>query len=268
MTTRDELLEQWQDGLAEADRASERGVTWSDRLRIKLYRFLLSMYGQSTWPGEPSDVDNEQGRARSTLTVDKPPDHGLGKAPRTRAEILAGLRNVKGLSEELAPPGPLQQGLEPDSPVVVAANRKRAKIEPLVRHLRSLGVEPEVRFAGSLWQVFVPHRNAAYAAQEIAEFTPPPPPPMPVIELKCSRSSLSGVVLFGFIGSLLSVQFAALLVGEASNQSTATAWIAVVGTAAAVFDMLFLLCLYWDVQGYFAALKKCEQRERLEKEYG
>ncbi len=166
MTTRQELLDQWQQRLADAEQACEAAVVpaWSDRLRVRLYRFLLAMYRETDWPGKKDDVDNIQGRAAYLqLAVAERKDEFAGKEPRTRAEILQGLRNVKGLSDELAPAGPLTDGLQPTSPFVVAGCRKRVDAERISRQLRRHGLKPVIGNNGGLFQVFVTAENAPAA---------------------------------------------------------------------------------------------------------
>jgi hypothetical protein len=175
MTTRQELLDQWQQRLADAELACEATVVpaWSDRLRVKLYRFLLAMYGQTDWPGPQNDVDNSQERAANAqLTVAEPKEEFAGKQPRSRAEILQGLRNVKGLGEELAPAGPLTDGLLPNSPFVVAACRKNIEAVRISRQLRRHGFMPKIGNNGGLYQVFVTAEYAPAAlliVQDLAE---------------------------------------------------------------------------------------------------
>jgi hypothetical protein len=157
MTTRQELLTQWQQRLAEAEQAclAADSPVWADRVRVKLYRFLLSMYGHAPWPGAKDDVDNSRGRAASQITVADPKEELAGKEPRTRAEILRGLRNVKGLGEELAPAGPLQGGLQPDSPMVIASYKRRPAAEVALDRLRRAGLCPAMVRQGKLWQIYV-----------------------------------------------------------------------------------------------------------------
>lgn len=125
MTTRQELLTQWQQRLTDAEQASAAAPSWAERMRVKLYRFLLAMYLRTTWPGSKDDVDNSQLRAaNSQLIVAEAQQALAGKVPRTRAEILNSLRNLKGLGEELAPAGPLAGGVSRKAPVFfVAAER-------------------------------------------------------------------------------------------------------------------------------------------------
>jgi hypothetical protein len=172
MTTRQELLDQWQQRLAEAEQACEAIAVpaWSDRLRVKLYRFLLAMYGQTDWPGQKDDVDNVQGRsANGQLTVAEPKEVFAGKEPRSRAEILRGLRNVKGLGAELAPAGPLADGLLPDSPVIVASFKKHKAAAVALRKLRRSGFQPAIAKQGHLWLIYVVAANSAAAANALQE---------------------------------------------------------------------------------------------------
>ena len=175
MTTRQELLQQWQQRLAEA-RSACRAATapsWSDQVRVKLYRFLLAMYGQTEWPGAPDDVDNQLGRAQHAECVVAEPQEPLaGKEPRTRAQILQGLRNVKGLGEELAPAGPLTKGLQPDSPMIVASFKKQQRADVAMRKLRRNGFAPVVAQQGKLFQIYV---AAACSTAAIACLQEPEP---------------------------------------------------------------------------------------------
>ncbi len=175
MTTRQELLDQWHQRLAEAEQDCERpdGPSWSLRVRLRLYRFLLAMYGETDWPGPKDDVDNAAGRAANVSLLVAEPDEALaGKEPRTRAEILKGLRNVKGLSEELAPPGPLMDGLLPASLVVIAAFKKHPQTYRTVCQLRSAGFRPVVRRQGGSFQIFLAAADASVALRLLKTSTP------------------------------------------------------------------------------------------------
>ena len=172
MTTRQELLDQWRSRLVEAEDACDDPLTdsWSARLRRKLYRFLLTMYGQAAWPGPKDDVDNSAGRAlHAQLFVAEPKEELTGKEPRTRAQILKGLQNVKGLSEELAPAGPLGQGLHASSPMVVASFKQRPRASSAFWRLQRLGFAPEMIFRGNQYQIFVSAALAPAAIQQLEE---------------------------------------------------------------------------------------------------
>lgn len=158
MTTRQELLDYWRSRLCEAEAACDDPVTdsWAARVRRKLFRFLLTMYGQAPWPGPKDDVDNSAGRAlHNQVFVADPHAELAGKEPRTRAQILRGLQNIQGLSAELAPAGPLTSGLESDSPMVVGAFKKLARAQVACRRLQRLGLHSEMICSGQLYQIFV-----------------------------------------------------------------------------------------------------------------
>lgn len=173
MTTRHELLSHWQQRLTESEHLVGE-VKWSDRLRKRLYRFLLAMYGRSVWPGSKDDVDNSQGRAlHSALHVAESQAADLlegtaGKAPRSRARILAGLKHVQGLSEELAPPGPLQEGLGPDSLVVAFSTTKKRRAAMVFRHLKRGNLRPRLVRQGKSSQIFVSWAMASQANELLA----------------------------------------------------------------------------------------------------
>lgn len=174
MTTRQELLDQWQQRLADAEEACLLTVVpaWSDRIRVRLYRFLLAMYGHTDWPGPKDDVDNSAGRAKQgELAVAAPKAEFAGKEPRSRAEILRGLRNIKGLGAQLAPAGPLADGLLPDSPVIVASFPKRRAATFALHKLRRAGLEPAIAKQGHSWLIYVVAARSA-AAATILQATP------------------------------------------------------------------------------------------------
>jgi hypothetical protein len=208
MTTRQELLDQWQQRLADAEAACQATVVpaWSDRIRIRLYRFLLAMYGHTDWPGPKDDVDNVQGRsANGQLTVAEPKEVLAGKEPRSRAEILRGLRNIKGLGEELAPAGPLVDGLLPDSPVIVASFRKQNPADVAVRKLRRAGFAPAIARQGRLWQIYVVAPHAAAAKAILEEQAPRHISPVAIRTVRQPDHivSLLGAMLFSIIACLL-----------------------------------------------------------------
>ncbi|WP_254507155.1 hypothetical protein [Anatilimnocola floriformis] len=175
MTTRQELLTQWQQRLAEAEQAclAAESPAWSDRLRVKLYAFLLAMYGQTSWPGSKDDVDNERGRESAPLVVVEPVAEFTGKEPRTRAEILKGLRNVKGLGEELAPAGPLTAGLKPNSPMLVGTYKKLVQAEIAFSRLKRAGLLPTLQRQPGRYAIHVAVADSAYAMQLLREIPAP-----------------------------------------------------------------------------------------------
>lgn len=202
MTTRQELLDHWRDRFCEAEEACDdpRTDSWSARLRRKLYRFLLTMYGQADWPGPKDDVDNEVGRLKNSQLVVAEPQQALaGKEPRTRAQILKGLQNIKGLSEELAPPGPLGQGLHPNSPMAVASFKKRPRAETTFWRLKKLGFAPEMVFRGNQYQIFVIASLAPAAIRQLEENRIETQPVKPASRTVQYRQRYNVVLLLGAV---------------------------------------------------------------------
>jgi hypothetical protein len=174
VTTRQDLLTHWDQQLTLAEEEELASATWRQRIRQRLYRFLLAMYGGANWSGSPEDAEEvslhptallvtEEAELPDASNIDElePP----GKAPRTRAEIIRGLKNVRGLSDELAPPGPLQHGLPPNAPMAVASCKKRLRAERLMGHLIRGGFAPRLAYRSQLFQVFVAAANAPAAIQ-------------------------------------------------------------------------------------------------------
>lgn len=214
MTTRQELLTQWQERLADAEEACAAAPTWAEHIRVKLYRFLLAMYGHTQWPGPKDDVDNSQLRtATSKLIVAEPQQDVLtGKEPRTRAEILKGLQNLKGLGEELAPAGPLADGLLPDSPVAVASFNRESAASAAIRKLQRAGFSPRIAHRGGLYQIFVGAAHSAEAIEWLRANLPPARSGNTISRQRPSRPILlCGAMFFGIIGGLLAAMLIQLL---------------------------------------------------------
>lgn len=206
MIKRQELLNQWQQRLTDAERAFRDATVpnWSDRIRVKLYRFLLAMYGQSAWPSETAD-DNDKPVLAARLQVVAEPNHEFaGKEPRTRAEILTGLRNVTGLSEELAPAGPLAAGLLPDSPVIAATFQKPQLAQAALKILQRRGFAAQVACQGRFVQVYVAASELAAASAALRENSAKGTPPVRIrfSTIGISISLLTGT-FFGFAFCLM-----------------------------------------------------------------
>jgi hypothetical protein len=260
VTTRQDLLTQWNEQLALAEEAEQATATWRQRIRARLYRFLLAMYGGANWSGSPEDAEEVSLHPTALLVTDEadlPAAADLdgvqsaGKAPRTRAEILRGLKNVRGLSDELAPPGPLQDGLPPDAPMVVAAFKKRYPMECMVRKLQRAGFAPRVRFQGKQFQVFVSVADAPSASQIVAM----PSERSPTALRLGSRGLWSDLrrlewysILLGVVGVLLTSFIAFMKYLEVHRPELAFVptpeTVGIIGAAAITVDVMFVLSLW------------------------
>jgi hypothetical protein len=259
VTTRQDLLTHWNQQLTLAEEAELATVTWRQRIRRRLYRFLLAMYGKAAWSGSPEAAEEVTDHPMALLVsdeVDVPAadENGhqtAGKAPRTRAEILRGLKNVRGLSDRLAPPGPLQDGLPPDAPVVIAAFKKRPPLESLVRKLQRAGFVPRVRFQGKQFQVFVSAADAHMATQIVGM----PSERSPTVPRPGSRNlwpRLIGLEWYSLISGVLGVTLTAYIAflrylevyhPEVTSLPTPES-IAIIGAAAITVDTMFFTFLW------------------------
>lgn len=216
MTTRQDLLTHWQEQLLLAEVADDARSSWRGRIRLRLYRFLLAMYGGAVWTGSPHEADEVTSHPSPLMVSDEvqlpeSPDeatlHDHGKAPRTRAEILRGLKHVRGLSDELAPPGPLQDGLPADAPVAVATCKKAPRARRLMSQLRAAGFAPTLVRRANFSQIFVRASQATAALEVISQLERAAALSQPgriLIRSDRTHPALAGALLSGCLGIPLS----------------------------------------------------------------
>jgi len=256
MTTRQELLNQWQQRLTDAEQACLQVVvpTWSDRIRVRLYRFMLAMYGQSVWPGETAAVNNDPNLAARSQVVTELKQDFAGKEPRTRAEIRTGLRNVTGLSEELAPAGPLAEGLLPDSLVIVATFQKQQLAQEALEMLRRRGFAPKVARQGRLVQIYVAAADFAAASAALRENTGKGSLPVRTRSQPVDHSlSLLAGTVFGFAFGLMFARLVPDVLTDWSRADTTNTpspeqiWGMGIGSVICLL-LSFYLCRKWYQQ--------------------
>jgi hypothetical protein len=142
LTTREQLIADWRKRLVAArdlPRSSQRAA-WLARLRIRLYRLLLSLYGDGQWNSStPSPADYDS--AHSESVVIEPGALPLaGKPAKDRDQIRAALDALSGSRDLAVPPGPLTAGLTPESWVVVGSASGRLKTTRLLLFFKRSGL--------------------------------------------------------------------------------------------------------------------------------
>jgi hypothetical protein len=149
--SRDQLIADWRKCLAAAIEAPEEPssrAAWLDRLRIRLYRFLLSLYGEGNW-NAPLDAD--QG---PPVRLGSPDPAELlakslrlelaGKPAKDVASIRAVLHSVAGASESTPHAGPLAAGIDRNDWIVVASTNRGLDPELAADALLAKGIVPHV----------------------------------------------------------------------------------------------------------------------------
>ena len=127
-TTREQLIADWRDRLAEANAAGSPRGAWLNRVRIRLYRFLLSLYGEGRWnasahaDAQPADHD------KSAVIFDLPEALPLaGKPAKSDETISAALKSVAGAQGNRCPPGTYAPGAVPASGVFSLPENSRLR---------------------------------------------------------------------------------------------------------------------------------------------
>jgi hypothetical protein len=117
---RDELIADWQQRLAAAEQTPPAGsarAQWLNRLRVRLYRFLLSLYSDGQWRESIN-------RSSSTAAARVQTEHAVeltGKPAKDAAKIREALNVFAAARSDVGQPGPLLDGSGEDRWIVVAA---------------------------------------------------------------------------------------------------------------------------------------------------
>jgi hypothetical protein len=132
MPKRDEIVADWRSRLetaAASEGSSSPRSAWLERVRRRLYRFLVSLYGDGNWntpatfpaplPASPMPASPARPLPDSNRISDVIPLPG--KPARSRNEIGAVLKAVAGARFEPALPGPLLAGHGDDAWLPIAS---------------------------------------------------------------------------------------------------------------------------------------------------
>ncbi|MCE9524755.1 MAG: hypothetical protein K8R36_01725 [Planctomycetales bacterium] len=143
MLSRGKLVQDWRRRLAtaEADGAEGERRTWLAQMRLRLYRFLLSCYGDTAWRAdEPSEIGDETladvAHGDTTMLLDVRLD---GKPAKTSGKMQAVLKSVSAAQDHPAA-GPLIGGISKDEWVVAVSVRDKLNMDTCCRLLQRLGI--------------------------------------------------------------------------------------------------------------------------------
>jgi hypothetical protein len=142
-TARDKLIAEWQDRLAAAEAAdlsSPGRPAWLARLQIRLYRFLLSLYGDSDWTTTPprrlSRKSDADGSGDSVIFDSHEASLLCGKPAKSAGKIQAVLKSVANAQD-----GPLQAGpLVAQNWVKIAGARPHETAQSCAEFFRARGI--------------------------------------------------------------------------------------------------------------------------------
>ena len=153
MLSRGKLVQDWQHRLAaaEAEGQEEHRLRWLYRMRVRLYRFLLSCYRQGDWRADEPSLTVEETladvpRGDTTTLLDCPLD---GKPAKNAGKMQAVLKSVSA-AQDHPPAGPLLGGIAADEWVVAVSVRDKLKMAGCQELLRQFGITSKWTLLGEI----------------------------------------------------------------------------------------------------------------------
>ena len=145
-TNREQLVADWREQLAMAEAASTGRLphAWLARTRMRLYSFLLTCYGEGQWRTDARPAEDE----RTSFVVDTTGQHVQEKPVRSAGQIQSVLKTVANAQDDPHAPGPLRDGLDPNSWIIVAAAGSGFSIDRCQYLFRTAGIVSRVGFQG------------------------------------------------------------------------------------------------------------------------
>lgn len=173
MALRDQLIADWQQRLdvaSEPQSGASKRSEWLNRVRRRLYRFLLSLYGDGSWNAPPPSCEPEN--AGRSAVFDAPDVLPLsGKPAKTGGVIRTVLKAVAQAQDSAVQSGPLAGGLPADSWVIAAAASAHLRVSRVVRLLKHHGIAARLSCVGHdrLVEVKAKDRHRALALISASE---------------------------------------------------------------------------------------------------
>jgi hypothetical protein len=149
MDTRQQLVEDWKAKLAASSQPpTECGArfAWVRQVYARIYRFLVSCYGEGEWRGAGDDsslnADSQSTASRMPFVECVPTSDGL--LPKSRERIRAALESIHGSNPGIATPGTMT-GVSDDAWVVVAARKHLKSARAVHRRLMICGIKAHLQ---------------------------------------------------------------------------------------------------------------------------
>jgi hypothetical protein len=179
-TTREQLIADWHRRLAEAedvlDEQSSRPA-WMTRLRLRLYRFLLSLYGEGQWSAADSIAIDDSSSHTDVIVADQALPLA-GKPAKDESSIRAALQSFAAGRKEPSAAGPLLSGIDHTTWVVVASTNWGLDPQRSSDTLKVKGINSRIvgRAEETTVEVLALHRATAMAliASQLGRLTLPP----------------------------------------------------------------------------------------------
>lgn len=148
MLSRGKLLQDWRRRLAaaEAEDQEERRLRWLYRMRVRLYRFLLSCYRQGDWRADEQGAKADDTLADivhgdTTTLLDAPLN---GKPAKDGGQMRAVLKSVSAAQDHPPMAGPLIHGIGEDDWIVAVSARDKLKMHGCAELLRRFGIDTKL----------------------------------------------------------------------------------------------------------------------------
>lgn len=176
INTRQHLVEGWKANLAvntQEDVDRERSFAWFRQIYSRIYRFLISCYGEGEWrgAGEESQVSVGPSSDASRMAFVDYRSTTVGLVPKSAERIRATLDSIHDSNPGIAIPG-TTTSIGDDTWVVVAA-RKRCKAANAVhRRLIVCGIDARIQNRTTDIAIAVPHKDFSAALYAIRHITP------------------------------------------------------------------------------------------------
>jgi hypothetical protein len=169
MPSRDDLIADWRNRLAEADESateSNSRPAWLTRLRIRLFRFLLSLYEGGDW-NAPQVVEPPSADLMDNATMSASPADVLldGKPAKSKDQIRHALTAIAGAQDHSLQPGDLAGNQFTAGLIVVASASGHVRTDRLAELLQGAGIWSRVSVRGDdrLVEVRARDREQAFA---------------------------------------------------------------------------------------------------------
>lgn len=156
MSGREQLIRDWWDRLAQSEaelKAASPHRRWIKRIYVRLFRFLLAMYGRGDWradttsePADEREAPAEESHETHMELIDLRTETG-GAPPKSLSQIRHALKTVQNAATE-KPAGPHADGLQPEDWIIVASRRDGILLEGFGEALYLAGVPWRCRRLG------------------------------------------------------------------------------------------------------------------------
>jgi hypothetical protein len=142
-TTRERLIAEWRKAYAEARSAGDASgsqAAWMARLKLRLYRFLLSLYGDGRW----NDSAGQEKVEEQGCVFEGGAAPLEGKPAKSLDAIRTALKSVSGSCDATPKLGPLVSGYGSEAWVVVASSGSGIDPDKCGQFLKRQGIMARV----------------------------------------------------------------------------------------------------------------------------